>query len=265
MKLCFVTRLAVLALVMPAFDAAASAGDLSRPDGVIELFTSQGCSTCPPADKLFEEFATNGRFVALSYHVDYWDYLGWRDTLSNPDSTDRQYAYSRSFGTRSVYTPQAVINGRIHVNGAKRAQIADAFDDLNKAGEGMSVDVAIHETGDSLVIEAGNADKPQPARKAHVVLVFFAAPQAIDMKKGENEGRTITYWNSVTYVQTAGVWRGEAAKYEIPAGNIPENGGCAVLLQAVGKDGALGPILGAAVYHRTADGQPPVRENAAAR
>jgi len=265
MKLCFVTRLAVLALVLPTIGAAASARDLSRPNGVIELFTSQGCSTCPPADKLFEEFATDGKLVALAYHVDYWDYLGWRDTLSNPDSTDRQYAYSRSFGTRSVYTPQAVINGRIHVNGAKRNDIVDALADLNRAGEGLSVDVAIHENGDSLIIETGNADKPAQARKAHVVLVFFAPPQSVGMQKGENEGRTITYWNSVTDVQTAGVWRGEATDYEIPADKIAENGGCAVLLQVVGKDGAPGPILGAAVFRKTLDGVSPLREDSAAR
>jgi len=265
MKLYFVTRLAVLALVLPTLGAAASARDLARPDGVIELFTSQGCSTCPPADKLFEEFATKGNLVALAYHVDYWDYLGWRDTLSNPDSTDRQYAYSRAFGTRSVYTPQAVINGRIHVNGAKRDDIADAFDELNKAGEGLSVDVAIHETGDSMMIETGAAGKA-PARKAHVLLIFFAPPQSVGMKKGENEGRTITYWNAVTNVQTAGVWRGEPAKYEIPDGNIPPDGGCAVLLQAVGKDGAPGPILGAAIYRKAAaEDETSLHENAAAQ
>ncbi|PSJ62075.1 DUF1223 domain-containing protein [Pseudaminobacter soli (ex Li et al. 2025)] len=245
-------RLAVLALALPIFAATAGAG--TRPGGVIELFTSQGCSTCPPADKLFEEFATNSDLVALAYHVDYWDYLGWRDTLSNPDSTDRQYAYSRSFGTRSVYTPQAVINGRIHVNGAKRADIADAFDELNKAGQGLSVDVSVQQVGDSLMIETGGANGAAP-RKAHVVLVFFAPPQRVDMKKGENEGRSITYWNSVTDVKTAGVWRGEAAKYEFPASKIAENGGCAVLLQAVGKDGVPGPILGAAIFRKTDEQQ----------
>jgi hypothetical protein len=248
MKSGFIYRLAILALALPGFAGTAAAGDATRTAGVIELFTSQGCSTCPPADKLFEEFATKSDLVALAYHVDYWDYLGWRDTLSNPDSTDRQYAYSRTFGTRSVYTPQAVINGRIHVNGAKRDDIADALDELNKAGEGLSVDVSIRQSGDSLLIDTGSA-KGTP-RKAHVVLVFFAPPQSVGMKKGENEGRTITYWNSVTDVQTAGVWRGEAAKYEFPAGEIAEKGGCAVLLQAVGADGVLGPILGAALYRK---------------
>lgn len=253
MTLRFVFRLAIVTLALPTFAAAAVAGDAARPEGVIELFTSQGCSTCPPADKLFEKFATSSDLVALAYHVDYWDYLGWRDTLSNPDSTDRQYAYMRAFGTRSVYTPQAVINGRVHVNGAKRGDIADALHDLNKAGKGLSVDVTIQKLGDSLVIDTGAA--PGMTRKAHVVLVFFAAPQTVGMKQGENEGRTITYWNSVTDVQTAGVWRGEAARYELPAGDMAESGGCAVLLQAVGKDGVPGPIIGAAIYRKTTEAQ----------
>jgi hypothetical protein len=249
MELHVFSRLAMVALALPALSVAAAA-DGSRPDGVIELFTSQGCSSCPPADKLFEEFATKGNFVALAYHVDYWDYLGWRDTLSSNDNTDRQYAYMRSFGTRSVYTPQAVLNGRIHVNGAKRADIDDGIAELNNAGEGMSVDVKVRQSGDSLLIEAGSS--PDRNRKAHVVLACFGPPLSIDMAKGENKGRTVTYWNAVTDMQTAGMWHGEAAKYELPiASKVVKNGGCAVLLQAVGKEGMPGPILGAAIFRRS--------------
>lgn len=248
MELRFFSRLAFVALAMPAFTAAAAA-DGTRPAGVIELFTSQGCSSCPPADALFEKFATKGDYVALAYHVDYWDYLGWRDTLSSPDSTDRQYAYMRSFGTRSVYTPQAVINGRIHVNGAKRDDILDGFDELNKAGQGLSVDVSVKLTGDSLVIETGSAANQSPA-KAHVVLVYFDAPQAIAVPRGENKGRTVTYVNAVSDIQSAGMWHGKAARYELPATKIATKGGFAVLLQAVGKDGMPGPVLGAAIYRK---------------
>ena len=104
--------------------ALAFAGDVKKPSGVVELFTSQGCSSCPPADAVLAELAEAGDVVALGYHVDYWDYLGWKDTLGSPENTARQYEYGKSFGDRSVYTPQAVINGRTHVNGAKREAVA---------------------------------------------------------------------------------------------------------------------------------------------
>ncbi|TGV73872.1 DUF1223 domain-containing protein, partial [Mesorhizobium sp. M00.F.Ca.ET.158.01.1.1] len=108
--------LAAFALAFPAFAGAGHAGEteraqadkpqLEKPLGVVELFTSQGCSSCPPADAFFAELAVQEDLVALSYHVDYWDYLGWRDTLSHKENTERQNDYMRAFGSRSVYTPQ---------------------------------------------------------------------------------------------------------------------------------------------------------------
>ncbi|TIO36397.1 MAG: DUF1223 domain-containing protein, partial [Mesorhizobium sp.] len=118
-------RLTAVALVLTALSRVASAAELEKvatgkpqtekPLGVVELFTSQGCSSCPPADEFFAELAAKENVVALAYHVNYWDYLGWQDTLSNKENTERQYDYMRAFGSRSVYTPQAVINGRSHV------------------------------------------------------------------------------------------------------------------------------------------------------
>ncbi|MCX7303033.1 MAG: DUF1223 domain-containing protein [Hyphomicrobiales bacterium] len=99
------------------------AGDILKPKGVVELFTSQGCNSCPPADKVLAELAEKGEVVALGYHVDYWDYLGWKDTLATPENTERQHLYGKAFQERSVYTPQAVINGRLHVNGARREAV----------------------------------------------------------------------------------------------------------------------------------------------
>ena len=248
----FWVMLAVLA--SPAVAGAAETGKAARPTGVIELFTSQGCSSCPPADAVFQEFATSPDFVALAYHVDYWDYLGWRDTLSHADNTERQYSYMRAFGSRSVYTPQAVINGRIHVNGAKRADVMDAFDELNNSGQGIAVDVKLRQSGDSLMIEAGGA--PNAVGEAHVMLVYFGPTQRVGIGRGENKGRQVTYWNPVTGIQSAGMWHGEAARYELPADKIPDEGGCAVLLQAVGKGGLPGSIFGAAIMrYSEAEGQ----------
>src|SRR5690606_30056583 len=127
MKSRFFLSQAAALMLLPFFAGTVWADDASRPEGVIDLFTSQGCSSCPPCDEVVQEFARNPDFVALAYHVDYWDYLGWRDLMSKPESTERQYGYMRAFGSRSVYTPQVVINGRIHVNGAKRADIMDGL------------------------------------------------------------------------------------------------------------------------------------------
>lgn len=241
-------RLAALVLAMAGFAGAVRADMAERPLGVIELFTSQGCNSCPPADELFAEFAADKNMVALAYHVTYWDYLGWQDKLASTDNTDRQYAYMRAFGGRSVYTPQAVINGRTHVNGAKREEVTAALDNLAKTGQGMNVDIAVTQNNDTFTIDVGAADGL--SSPAHVMIVHFQPPQVVDLKQGENSGRQMTYWNAVTDVHAAGMWHGKAQSYELPKSELEKKGGCAVLLQAVGKDGLPGPILGATVVRK---------------
>jgi hypothetical protein len=241
----FFPALAAAMLAVPIFAVPAAAKDLAKPVGVVELFTSQGCSSCPPADELFGEIAGRDDFVALAYHVDYWDYLGWRDTLGSPENTARQHGYGRSMGVRSVYTPQAVINGRIHVNGSSKSKVLGAVEELNGSGQGLGVGLSIARNGESVVIEA-EAAKGGP-KDAHLVVVYFEPVQPVVIERGENAGRTVTYWNAVTDIQTAGMWHGEAARFELPASEVDRKGGCAVLLQSVSKDGLPGPILGAAM------------------
>ena len=240
------TRLAALALVAAGFAVAidTASAESRKPLGVVELFTSQGCNSCPPADALFSEMVRKGEVVALAYHVDYWDYLGWRDTLAKPENTQRQRDYGRAFGIRSIYTPQAVINGRVHVNGAKKWAVNGTLETLLNSGKGMSVDLKATLQGESIVIQTGAG----PANsKAHLVLVYFDGAKPVTIERGENSGSTITYWNAVTDVQTAGMWHGEAARFELPASEIAKKDGCVALLQAVNKDGLPGPILGAAI------------------
>lgn len=254
--------LAAFALAFSAFAGAGHAGESERmqagtpqadrsdrPLGVVELFTSQGCNSCPPADAFFAELATKEDIVALAYHVDYWDYLGWQDTLSRKENTERQYDYMRAFGGRSVYTPQAVINGRTHVNGANRGEVNGTLGRLQKLGDGLRVPITVSRTTDRVMIDAGDAgDMPADA---HVIIVYFDAPQTIKIGKGENSGRRMTYWNAVTGMQTAGMWHGKAQRYELPMSEISKRGaGSAVLLQSVGKDGLPGPILGAAFIRK---------------
>ncbi|KRA00496.1 hypothetical protein ASD64_02225 [Mesorhizobium sp. Root157] len=244
-------RLAAIALALSACAGASGAAEIEKPLGVVELFTSQGCNSCPPADQFFTELAGKDDIVALAYHVDYWDYLGWRDTLSRKENTERQYDYMRAFGGRSVYTPQAVINGRTHVNGASRTAVDGTLAKLQKSGDGMQIAIKVTRDGDGVVIEAGDAlGGNVAAAKAHVVIVYFDPPQTIEIGKGENGGRKMTYWNAVSGIQTAGMWHGKAQRYELPASEVAKKGGCAVLLQSVAKDGLPGPIIGAAFITR---------------
>lgn len=231
---------AALICVAPAF-----AGDILKPRGVVELFTSQGCNSCPPADAVLAELAERGDVVALGYHVDYWDYLGWKDTLAKPENTARQKLYGKAFGKREVYTPQAVINGRIHVKGGRRGAVNAAVSELERTGNGLSIDIAVTRNGESVVINAAGA--PDGKGDAHLVLVHFDSAKPVTIERGENKGHTITYTNPVTGVHTAGMWHGKATRFELPRSEVNQNGGCAILLQQVNQEGLPGPILGAAV------------------
>lgn len=244
----FTPAVAALFLVMPF---AVSAGEAaSRPKAVVELFTSQGCNSCPPADEYLAELAARGDVVALAYHVDYWDYLGWRDTLASADNTRRQQEYNRIFGNRSVYTPQAVINGRQQVNGAKRYKVDDAMSRMDGTVEGMVVDVQLSYSGDSLVIETGAADGV--VADAQVILVYFDRATKVSIERGKNTGRSFTYLNAVTGFHSAGMWYGKEARFELPVSEIARKGvgGCAVLVQEMRPGGLPGPILGAAIVER---------------
>jgi hypothetical protein len=236
-------KMALLALASLAVFAAPASADAEKPLGVVELFTSQGCNSCPPADNFFNELVQKGDVIALAYHVDYWDYLGWKDTLARPENTERQYAYMRSFGERSIYTPQLIVNGREDFKGGDRKSVEQGLSSFNSNGEGMLINLTVSESKDSIIIKVGSTD--QPAAEAHLLLVYFEPPKAIDIDKGENVGRKAIYLNAVTGVRAAGVWHGKAAEFELPKSEFESKGGCAALLQGATEDGKLGPILGA--------------------
>lgn len=239
---------AVLILSQPVGALAGEA--VKRPKAVVELFTSQGCNSCPPADALLSELAEEGEVVALSYHVDYWDYLGWRDTLASPDNTARQQEYNRAFGNRSVYTPQAIVNGRRQTNGAKRMKVEGEIMRMADSAEGMSVDVELSYSGDSLVIETGAA--PDMVGDAQLVLVYFHPATRVAIERGKNGGRNFVYRNAVSGFHTVGTWNGQSSRLEMPISEISKKGagGCAVLVQRMGENGLPGAILGAAIAHR---------------
>lgn len=241
--------------VLLAFGLAAPvrAEEAPRVTGVVELFTSQGCDACPPADAVLEELGHRPDIVALAYHVDYWDYLGWRDTLGLRENTERQRAYMAALRSRMVYTPQAVVNGRIHLNGSNREGLLRALKEMSLAEAGVVVPLSVTRSGDGFVVAAGPmlSEKCKGIRRADLLLVSFDAPKRVAVDTGENGGRTITYWNPVAGVRAVGLWHGEPARYALPASLLPEGKGAIAILQAVGKDGLpAGPILGAAVIRQ---------------
>ncbi|MEM6460849.1 MAG: thioredoxin family protein [Pseudomonadota bacterium] len=215
-----------------------------RPVGVVELFTSQGCSSCPPADAVLGELTEQGDLITLSYHVDYWNYLGWDDTLSSRESTERQYDYARTLGRTSVYTPQVIVNGRDHINGADKAGINRKIKAYDGNGRGLTVPVSATMDADKIRINIGEG-----AGKANVILVYFDRENSIDVKRGENGGKKLTYWNSVRDMQTVAMWDGEAVELDLPVSVMSGHGhdGCAVLLQTMKPNGEPGAIIGAGV------------------
>src|SRR5271170_1242603 len=141
---------AIVAIIRPAH---------ADPRAVVELFTSQGCSSCPPADKIIGELAKDPSVLALSMPIDYWDYLGWKDTLADARFSARQKAYSQMRGDRDVYTPQVVVNGSVHLIGSDRAGIESAIDTTKKADGVMSVPVTITLNGKQINVSVAASGK----------------------------------------------------------------------------------------------------------
>lgn len=217
----------------------------NNPIGVVELFTSQGCSSCPPADEALAKLIEEGKVIALSYHVDYWDYLGWKDTLSSKASTDRQYRYADSLKRRGVYTPQAIVNGRAHFVGSSYNKIKASVSKFDATEKGLPVPLSITAHDDELKISIGAG-----AGKANIIAVYFDNENVVDIKRGENTGKKITYHHSVTDIQTIGMWDGTAQELKLPAALLAKvkKGGCAILLQSITDTGTPSYILGAASY-----------------
>jgi len=230
----------LLAAVMTA-GLSGSAG--AEPRTVVELFTSQGCSSCPAADKLLGELAKDPSIIALSLPVDYWDYLGWKDTLASPLHTAKQRAYSRARGDREIYTPQAVVNGVIPVVGSHKSEIDDAISQTR--AKAMSLPVQLNASGDKLTVSVPDAKDGAAKGEVWIYGVTGAAPVAIG--RGENAGRKITYYNVARKWVKLGDWTGKAASWTIPTDQIRSDGvdGAAAILQSGSAD-KPGLMLGAA-------------------
>jgi len=235
---------AALACAAVVFSATHATG-ADAPKATIELFTSQGCSSCPPADKLIGEFSRDSSLVTMSLAIDYWDYLGWKDTLALKGHGKRQQAYARVRGDREVYTPQVVVNGMMHVAGSDRAAIDRAIEVTRRDGSVMQVPVKIAITGDTLTVDVPAAADPRGPAEVWLLPITKKIPVAID--RGENRGHTITYTNVVRKWVKLGEWSGNAETFSVSIKDF-QNGeidSLAVMVQS-GNSGSPGAMLGAA-------------------
>lgn len=183
--------------------------------------------------------------VALSFHVDYWDYLGWRDTLAHADNTARQRQYLDMLKTRRLYTPQIIVNGLIDVLGSDRAGIEAAI-----SSSSLPIPVRMAKHGGTIVIEV--AARPLPgSRPSTIRLVMFKALARVSISEGENAGATIAYANVVRAMRPIGMWDGSAVKVKLPEDELFANStdGCAVIVQEDSPQGP-GAIIGAALLKR---------------
>jgi len=245
--------IAVIAVAASFFAESGVAGVNAGPapvagPAVIELFTSQGCSSCPAADALLGTMTEMPGVITLSFSVDYWDYLGWRDTLASPANSERQREYAKAHGTGRVYTPQVVVDGLVHVNGSDERLVLDAIDAAKVRLREVTVPLTTRAEGDTLVIDIGNAQEGSHSREATVWLAIAKDQEAVPISRGENRGKTITYTHPVREISPVGMWKGEAMTLRLPLKELKTMGGdCLVTLLQVGS---AGPILGAALYEQ---------------
>ena len=232
----------LIVVLLVVSSAAAKAGE---PRALIELFTGQGCSSCPPADKLLGDLAADPSVVALSLPIDYWDYLGWKDTLAIPGHSSRQRAYARVRGDREVYTPQIVVNGATHVLGSDKAAVERAIAQTDRNAAVMSVPILISVGGGTLNVHIVAA-KEHASGEVWLCPVSRAIP--VEVERGENRGHTITYHDVVRSWLKLGDFAGDDETFSVSVPQILREGidAAAIVVQQGTKE-KPGIVLGAAM------------------
>ena len=225
-----------IAAVAAALAGGAGTAAWSDSPVLVELFTSQGCSSCPPADALLQEFARRDDVIALGLHVDYWDYLGWADEFARPEHTKRQKAYSRAHDDRMIYTPQMVIDGVSRLPGNRALAVQRAIDERQML-KAEGPDISIARRGMNVTVVAGAERLPDGA--VDVMVASFRPSLDVSVEGGENAGHHLEYANVVSKLMPVGQWDG-ASRLEFSV-DMPE-GPVAVFLQRPG----MGEIIAAA-------------------
>jgi len=222
---------------------AAYAQTSSSQPAVLELYTSQGCSSCPPADRLLQSYTQRKDIVALTFNVDYWDYLGWKDTLAKRAYSDRQRAYAQARGDGEIYTPQIVINGRAHAVGSRAQQIETAIMQTTSSNPDRRVPLRVEIRNGKLSIQVGSNDAPKPTKPATIWLAAVKNKVTVPVQNGENRGRTLSYYNVVHRLTAIGMWSGSTKVIELMDEDVLQGKAdtCAILVQY----GKGGPIVAA--------------------
>lgn len=195
----------------------ANAGE---PRAVIELFTSQGCSSCPAADKVLGELSRDPTLVTLSLPVDYWDYLGWKDTLALHGHSNRERAYADTRGDREVYTPQVVVNGIVHVLGSDKAAIEQAIAQTRQSAAPLTLPVTIAVADGKLSVNVPAANGENAS--AEVWLCPITGKAQVAIERGENRGHTLAYTNVVRRWVKLGDWSGKAETFSVPVAELAD-------------------------------------------
>jgi hypothetical protein len=230
------------AVALPLSAAAAEHGTVGTAPVVVELFTSQGCSSCPPADNFLAELAERDGVLALGFHVDYWDYLGWKDPYSSGEVTQRQRDYAAIMGGRYVYTPQMVIQGSSQAVGSEKHSIETRIAEARKA-QRIALELAYDPAAATVTLKVPSST----TKESHALwLVLYDDEQITKIPKGENAGKTIKYAHVVRDLRRLDDWQGEAREIKLALSDLMTDTSaayaCAVLLQSL----ETGYILGAA-------------------
>lgn len=241
--------LRILAAMMLLTGLAAEAG-ADEPEGaaslvVVELFTSQGCNSCPPADAFLGELAQRPDLIALAFHVDYWNYVGWRDPFSSPEASQRQRGYAQSLRRDTVYTPQMIVDGSYDAIGSDRSDVKRK---ITEARGGDKLQLVVEPTGaGKWIVTFPKAESDSPAT---IWLVLYDRQHSTVVKRGENAGATLIEYNIVREFRRVGQWDGAELALPVSAygTDLIEQGG-AIILQT----GETGTILGAAVLPDVVD------------
>ena len=241
------TTTIVATLFVVAASGIAAADDHSSRPVLVELFTSQGCSSCPPADALAGDLTKRSDVVVLSYHVSYWDYIGWEDPFATDETTQRQYDYAEALRQRNVYTPQMVIGGSTHVVGSDVPSVLNA---LTSASRGLPrpPQIAIGRVGKGFRVSLGSG---RYDGTADVLLVRYDSRHDTPVSRGENRGRTMTNYNVVRDLRKIGTWAGEETQIMLEDAELPDavgDDGCAIIVQAPNT----GPVIAVANFEMSA-------------
>lgn len=246
----FFTWILAAAIVWPGAARAQVTASSDDIQGVLELFTSQGCGTCPPADGVLADYARKDGMIALSYHVDYWDYIGWEDNLGSRRNTERQKAYAKSLGIAGMYTPQVVVNGEAEVLGSDRTAIRAALE--KSAMEPLSVRPSIQMStrGEMLDVKADLKTRPQGEGPPVLLLVTYTEQTRTLVQRGDNRDKELVDTHAVKDWRVMGMVTTIPYKVDLPIALLQDpNGaktGCVALIQAISEGGAPGRILAAA-------------------